>query len=167
MMEEDKVTTKVDPRLVERIVSSYVQHHKVGVDQLAELIAEVHRTLARVAQDVHPGEAGVPAVSIRRSVQRDYVICLDCGHRGLTLSRHIRLSHGLTPAAYRDHWKLSTDHPLTAPSYSARRSALAKQLGLGRKPREADVTPTAPAPATPSGGAKRRGRPPKQPSATA
>ena len=80
---------------------------------------------------------------IRRSVQPDYVVCLECGFRALTLRRHLRMSHGLEPAAYRARWKLAPDHALTAPAYSERRSALAKELGLGRKRAEAE-TPARP-----------------------
>jgi len=66
-------------------------------------------------------------------VQRDYVVCLECGFRGQALRRHLRVQHGLEVAAYRTRWNLPSDHPVTAPAYSARRSALAKQIGLGRR----------------------------------
>ena len=75
----------------------------------------------------------MPAVSVRRSVQRDLVVCLDCGFRSRMLRRHLRIKHGLEVADYRARWKLSADHPPTAPSYSAHRSALAKQLGLAAR----------------------------------
>jgi predicted transcriptional regulator len=91
-------------------------------------------------------------------VQHDHVVCLECGFRGLMLRRHLRDAHGLKPAGYRAHWKLATDHPLTAPAYSTRRSTMAKQLCLER-PRQAVVPPPAPevvAPSTP-----RRGRKPR------
>jgi MucR family transcriptional regulator, transcriptional regulator of exopolysaccharide biosynthesis len=84
-----------------------------------------------------------PAVPVRRSVQPDHVVCLECGFRAKTLRRHLRMSHGLDPAAYRARWKLSLEHPLTAPEYSAHRSTMARQLGLGRKPAEAAI-PVAP-----------------------
>jgi MucR family transcriptional regulator, transcriptional regulator of exopolysaccharide biosynthesis len=61
------------------------------------------------------------------------VVCLECGFRALTLRRHLRVAHGLEPVAYRVRWKLATDHALTAPAYSERRSTMAKELGLGRK----------------------------------
>jgi predicted transcriptional regulator len=165
VMEQESTTNRVDPHLVSRIVGSYLQHHQVPVDQLAALIADVHRSLARAGQSVRQEEALVPAVSARRSVQRDYVVCLDCGYRGVILRRHIRIAHGLDPAAYRERWKLSADHPLIAPSHSERRSALAKQLRFGRKLRAAVDPPPASA-ATP-GATKGRGRQRKQPSATA
>jgi predicted transcriptional regulator len=134
-MAQDSATTEVDPRLVTRIVGSYVQHHKISVDQLSGLIVEVGRTLASLGRVAPPEEARAPAVPVRRSVRQNYVICLDCGFRSKVLRQHIRIAHGLEPAAYRARWKLSADHPLTAPSYSARRSTLAKQHDFGRSRR--------------------------------
>jgi predicted transcriptional regulator len=147
----------VDPHLVAEIVRSYVAKNSVAVDQIGGLIATVHRTLSGLgtntgATSLAP-EKLAPAVPIRRSVQPDYVICLDCGFRAVTLRRHLRVAHGLEPAAYRARWKLSSDHPLTAPAYSERRSTMAKDLGLGRKRVEAATPPPA-----------RRGR--RQPAAT-
>jgi predicted transcriptional regulator len=157
-MEEDRATHEADPRLVTRIVGSYVRHRKIGVDQLAGLIAEVNRTLGGLWR------GAPPAVPIKRSVGRDAVVCLECGFRNQMLRRHLRTAHGLEATAYRSRWNLSADHPLTAPSYSSRRSALAKGYGFGRK-RQAVVS--APAPAIAAALPKRRGRPPKSPAATA
>jgi predicted transcriptional regulator len=139
----------VDPYLVARIVRSYVRHHSVPVGEIAGLIAAVQQSLRHVGQAPPVAAALVPAVPIRRSVHPDYVVCLECGFHSRTLRRHLRVRHGLEVAAYRARWKLSPDHALVAPSYSARRSAMAKQLGLGRKP-----VPVEEAPAP-----KRRGRP--------
>jgi predicted transcriptional regulator len=163
-MEEDRATHEADPRLVTRIVGSYVRHHKIGVDQLAGLIAEVNRTLGGLRRAAPPEEALVPAVPIKRSVGRDAVVCLECGFRNQMLRRHLRTAHGLEATAYRSRWNLSADHPLTAPSYSSRRSALAKGYGFGRK---RQVVVSAPAPAIAAALPKRRGRPPKSPAATA
>jgi predicted transcriptional regulator len=136
-MAEDGSSQNVDPRLVAEIVRSYVVKNSVAVDQLGGLIATVHQTLSGLgtnttAPTLAP-EKLAPAVPIRRSVQPNHVVCLECGFRALTLRRHLRVAHGLDPAAYRVRWKLATDHALTAPAYSERRSTLAKQLGLGRK----------------------------------
>lgn len=135
-MAEDNSSLNVDPHLVAEIVSSYVAKNSIAVDQLGGLIASVHQTLSglgtNTAQPSTP-ERLTPAVPIRRSVQPDYVVCLECGFQARTLRRHLRTAHGLDPAAYRGRWKLPPDHPLTAPAYSERRSAMAKQLGLGRK----------------------------------
>ena len=127
-------TEEVDPHLMAKIVESYVRHHKLGSDQLADLITSVHRAIGRLGQPPEPDEVLTPAVSVRRSVHRDYVICLDCGYRGKTLRRHISTRHGLSGDEYRQRWGLRGSHRLTAPAYSERRSTLAKELGLGRKP---------------------------------
>ena len=124
---------------VARIVSSYVRHHQLGPDQLIGLIVAVNRALADLGLGQPMEKPPQPAVPIRRSVQSDYVVCLECGFRGQALRRHLRVRHGLEVAAYRTRWNLPLDHPLTAPAYSARRSAMAKQIGLGR--RRASVEP--------------------------
>jgi len=124
----------LDPHLTTKIVSSYVRHHTVGTDQVSNLIASVHQALAQLGQPVQTQEVLTPAVSVRRSVHHDYVVCLDCGYRGKTLRRHITTRHGLSRDDYRRRWGLKSDHPLTAPGYSEQRSMVAKQLGLGRKP---------------------------------
>ena len=82
-------TEEVDPHLTAKIVQSYVRHHRLGPDQLSDLITSVHRAIGQLGQPSEPDEALIPAVSVRRSVHRDYVICLDCGYRGKTLRRHI------------------------------------------------------------------------------
>ena len=123
----------VDPYQVAEIVSSYVRHHKIAADQLAGLIVEVHRTLAGLGRAPPVQQPLRPAVPIRRSVQPDYVVCLECGFRGQMLRRHLRVAHGIEIAAYRTRWKLPIDYPVTAPNYSSRRSALAKEIGLGRR----------------------------------
>lgn len=115
------------------IVRSYVRHQTVGLNQLSDLITSVHQAFSQLGQPVQPEEVRTPAVSIRRSVHQDYVTCLDCGYRGKTLRRHISTRHGLNRDEYLRRWGLRSDHPLTAPAYSERRSTLAKSLGLGRK----------------------------------
>ena len=121
--------------LTAKIVGSYLRHHKVGASQLPDLIATVHRSLGGLGQQPLAEEALTPAVSVRQSVRHDYVVCLDCGYRGKTLRRHISSRHGLNRDEYLRRWGLQPDHPLTAPAYSEHRSTLAKQLGLGRKPK--------------------------------
>jgi predicted transcriptional regulator len=126
-------TEEVDPHLTAKIVQSYVRHHRLGPDQLANLITSVHRAIGQLGQPPEPEEVLIPAVSVRRSVHRDYVICLDCGYRGKTLRRHIFARHGLSRDEYRQRWGLRSHHPLTAPAYSEHRSTTAKARGLGRK----------------------------------
>ena len=120
---------------VARIVGSYARHHQIGADQLAGLIGELHRALAslgRTSPSPVP-EPLTPAVPIRRSVQRNYVVCLECGYHAQVLRRHLRVVHDLEVAVYRSRWKLPADHRVTAPAYSERRSTTAKQIGLGNR----------------------------------
>jgi predicted transcriptional regulator len=133
-MAEQDSAREVDLDRVVRIVSRYVQHHQMAPDQLLTLIVEVRRALAGLGRATPVQQPPRPVVPVRRSVQQDYVVCLECGYRGRTLRRHLRVAHSLDVAGYRTRWDLPTNHPLIAPSYSARRSTLAKQIGLGRKP---------------------------------
>jgi predicted transcriptional regulator len=126
-------TEENNPHLTTKIVVSYVRHHRLVPDQLADLVTSVHRAIGQLGRPPEPDEVLTPAVSVRRSVHRDYVICLDCGYRGKTLRRHISARHGLSRDEYRQRWGLRSTHPLTAPGYSEQRSMLAKSLGLGRK----------------------------------
>jgi predicted transcriptional regulator len=142
-------TEKITPRLTAMIVKSYVRQHRVRPDQLSDLITSVHSTLGQLGQPVVPEEVLVPAVSVRRSVRQDYVVCLDCGYRGKTLRRHISTQHGMSRDEYRSRWGLPSDHPLTAPAYSERRSTMARALGFGRKP-TGQATPEVSLPVTPT-----------------
>jgi predicted transcriptional regulator len=132
-----------NPHLTAKIVGSYLRHHTVGASELPDLITSVHRALTEVGQPVPPEIPLTPAVSVRQSVRQDYVVCLDCGHRGKTLRRHISIRHGLNGDEYRRRWGLRSDHPLTAPAYSEQRSTMAKEGGLGRKATPADAPPPA------------------------
>src|SRR6266481_134851 len=108
------------------------------------------------------GGERTPAVPIRRSVHRDYVVCLECGWRGQMLRRHVATGHGLDVDQYRARWNLSRDHPMVALGYSERRSGLAKQIGLGRgrgASREEPESVAIETGATPQPRSRRRGRP--------
>ena len=142
---------EVDLHLTAKIVVSYVRHHRLVPDQLADLITSVHLAIGHVGQPPEPEEVLTPAVSVRRSVHRDHVICLDCGYRGKTLTRHIATRHGLSADEYRQRWELRSNHLLTAPAYSERRSILAKELGLGRKTVAKVASPPTPAASTSQG----------------
>ena len=123
-----------------------MRHHRVGTDQISDLITSVHQAFGQLGQPVAPEEVLVPAVSVRRSVHQDYVVCLECGYRAKTLRRHVGTQHGLDRAEYLSRWGLRSDHLLVAPAYSAQRSTLAKALGLGRKstaPAMSEVSPPA------------------------
>jgi predicted transcriptional regulator len=120
-------------RRTTQIVAAYVRKNLVLTDQIAGLINSVHLTLARLGNEVVEETPRVPAVSIRRSVQADYIICLECGYKGKMLKRHLQSGHGLSVSEYRLRWKLSSDYPMTAANYSEQRSQLAKSIGLGRR----------------------------------
>ncbi len=116
------------------IVAAHVSNNNVGVADLPDLIARVHGALAALGVESEPEPERKPAVSIRASVKPDHIVCLEDGKKFTTLKRHLMTDHGLTPQDYRAKWSLSADYPLTAPDYSERRKALAKTIGLGRKP---------------------------------
>jgi len=143
------------PQLVTKIIASYVSHHNLAPEQIPELIASVYRTIDSLGQPTEMPGSLTPAVPIRRSVQRDAVICLECGWKGKMLRRHLSTRHGLTAEQYLERWNLPADHSLTAPAYSAQRSTLAKELGLGRGGRQGTAEAEAPAAAPRA----RRGRP--------
>jgi predicted transcriptional regulator len=155
-MAEESAAQTVDPSLVTRIIRSYVVHQSISITQLSDLISEVHRSLSKLGQDTPPQAPLVPAVSIRRSVQRDYVVCLECGFRGVAIRRHLNTKHGFEPQQYRARWKLPADYPITAPAYSERRATMAKKLGLGRS--AVVSTPASEVVAPPP---RRRGRKPR------
>ncbi len=138
-------THKADPILVTEIVRSYVAKNSIAIDEIGPLISTVHRTLSGLGggEPAPAPEPRAPAVPVRRSVQPEYVVCLECGFRAKTLRRHLRMQHGLDIATYRARWNLKPDHPVTAPAYSTSRSTMARQLGLGRK---RSVTGTPPVP---------------------
>jgi MucR family transcriptional regulator, transcriptional regulator of exopolysaccharide biosynthesis len=146
------------PQHVTRIIASYVSHHSVALEQLPQLIGSVRRTLDDLGKPVQPESAPAPAVPLRRSVQPDAVVCLECGWRGKMLRRHLATRHGLNGEDYLRRWNLPLDHPLTAPAYSAQRSTLARALGLGRGGRRPAATTRAAA-ASSDGLPRRRGRP--------
>jgi predicted transcriptional regulator len=143
------------PQLVTKIIASYVSHHNVAPEQIPDLISSVHRTFDSLGKPAEPQESLTPAVPVRRSVQRDSVVCLECGWKGKMLRRHLSTRHGLSGEQYLKRWNLPLDHPLTAPIYSEQRSSLAKELGLGRGAGRETARTTAPSDAPRA----RRGRP--------
>jgi predicted transcriptional regulator len=157
-MPDKPPSASVSRELTSRIVAAYVRQNQIGSDQLAILISTVHEVITSLGKPAQESEVErTPAVPIRRSVHRDYVVCLECGWRGQMLKRHLTTGHGLSVDQYRARWNLPREHPMTAPGYSERRSGLAKQLGLGRN-RGASIetmavpemeTQTAPKTATP------------------
>jgi predicted transcriptional regulator len=119
------------------IVSAYIANSHVDRADLPSLIAEVHHSLSRIASgktvDEPIPEKLIPAVSVRKSVQPDFLICLEDGKRYKSLKRHLRTKYGLSPDEYRAKWGLLADYPMVAPNYAEARSRLAKTMGLGQR----------------------------------
>jgi predicted transcriptional regulator len=117
------------------IVSAYVSHNSVSPSDLTRLIADVHGALRGLRGNEVPVQIEdlKPAVPVRKSVAPDYIICLEDGKKFKSLKRHLRTHYNLSPEEYREKWGLPADYPMVAPSYSATRSKLAKDNGLGRK----------------------------------
>jgi predicted transcriptional regulator len=116
-----------------RIVAGYVSNHTVPAAELSKLIDEVHQALVRVAKGVKASEPGKPAVPPSRSVTPEHIVCLEDGQKFKSLRRHLKSRYGMTPQQYREKWGLAADYPMVAPNYAAKRSALAKKMGLGRQ----------------------------------
>ena len=127
-------------RMTTDIVASFVAHNKISADELPDLIRAVHRTLYGLGRD--NGERGTerpkPAAPINKSLQHDYIICLEDGKKLKMLKRYLRSTYDLTPDEYRKRWGLPPDYPMVAPAYAARRSEFAKKSGLGKSVRRKD-----------------------------
>ena len=133
-------TTPNTIELAADLVSAFVSNNPVPAAELPALIGNVHAALNKVASGTSAQpveEPKAPAVSVKKSVQPDYIICLEDGKRFKSLKRHLRTVYGLTPEQYRAKWALPTDYPMTAPNYAAARSELARSMGLGARRRTA------------------------------
>jgi predicted transcriptional regulator len=127
--------TQVDPAilgLTAQIVSAHAANNEVESGSLPSVIRAVYDTLSNInGVPAAPVEKPQPAVPIRKSVFPDYIICLEDGKRLKMLKRHLATSYNLTPDQYRERWGLEASYPMVAPNYAERRSALAKEIGLG------------------------------------
>ena len=120
--------------LTAEIVSAYVTKNRLPAAGLPDLIASVSNSVRKLGEPAAPPEAEqVPAVNPKKSVHADHIVCLEDGKKFKSMKRHLG-SHGLTPQQYRAKWGLPADYPMTAPNYSATRSAMAKDIGLGKQP---------------------------------
>lgn len=127
--------------LTATIVAAHVAKNSVEGGTLPSLIRSVHAALAGAGATAVEAPKQEPAVPVKRSVFPDYIVCLEDGKKMKTLKRHLRVAFGLTPEAYRTKWGLPSDYPMVAPNYAKHRSALAKELGLGRKAAEPEAPP--------------------------
>jgi predicted transcriptional regulator len=117
------------------IVSAYVRHNALSSNDVPQLLADVHSALQSLGTQHLAKEQAAPAVPIKKSVTPDALICLEDGKTFKSLKRHLRVHHGMTPDDYRRKWSLPNDYPMVALNYSATRSSLAKEIGLGKTPK--------------------------------
>src|ERR1700733_10691632 len=123
--------------LTTEIVAAHVSNNTVALGDLPTLINQVYQSLASIGQSPSvSAERPQPAVSIKRSVHSDYIICLEDGKKLKMLKRHLKTAYNMTPEEYRDRWQLPADYPMVAPNYARQRSRLAKEIGLGTRGRQ-------------------------------
>lgn len=121
--------------LTSEIVSSHVSNNAVNQQDLSSMIENVFSTLEGLgAPKEEPTEELKPAVSIKKSVTDEHIICLEDGRKLKMLKRHLATAYSMTPEEYRARWGLPHDYPMVAPAYARKRQELAKKIGLGRKP---------------------------------
>ncbi len=123
--------------LTAEIVSAYVSNNTVPASDIPGLINQIHAALSRVSGK--PADNTVeplkPAISVKKSITPEYIVCLEDGKKFKSLKRHLRTQYSMTPEQYREKWGLGADYPMVAPNYAAARSQLAKQMGLGQQRR--------------------------------
>ncbi|MEM0943174.1 MAG: MucR family transcriptional regulator [Pseudomonadota bacterium] len=123
--------------LTSDIVAAHASNNAVPSNDLPGLIETVFQTLANLTDEQEQPEVELkPAVPIKKSVTDEYLICLEDGKELKMLKRHLKTAFNMTPEEYRAKWKLPHDYPMVAPAYSATRKKLAKDIGLGRKPKK-------------------------------
>ena len=125
-------------QLTSDIVAAHVSNNPVPIGDVSGLIETVYSTLSGLAAPIPEPEVELkPAVSPKRSVTDDHIVCLEDGKKQKMLKRHLQTAHNMTPAEYRARWGLPHDYPMVAPNYAKKRRQLAKKIGLGRKRRAA------------------------------
>lgn len=123
---------KVMIDLTAEIVSAYVGNNPVQSTELPSVIRSVHESLTMLAEPTPVVEEQKPAVTVRKSITDDYLICLEDGKKFKSLKRHLRSKYNMSPEEYREKWNLPHDYPMVAPAYARERSRLAKEMGLGQ-----------------------------------
>lgn len=121
--------------LTSDIVAAHLSSNTVSTGEVGGLITSVYTALSGLGSEPTAAQPTLePAVSIRASVKKDHLVCLECGKKLKVLRRHLSAEHGMSPEEYRDRWSLSADYPMVASDYASRRRDLAMEIGLGRKP---------------------------------
>ena len=132
----ERVKTSELLSLSTNIVAAHVSNNSVAVSDLPQLIRDVYETLSVVqGGGEREAERPTPAVSIKRSITPDYIVCLEDGKKLKMLKRHLKTAFNMTPEEYRERWGLASDYPMVSPNYAKQRSKLAKQIGLGTRAR--------------------------------
>jgi predicted transcriptional regulator len=135
MSQESNDVAELLITLTADIVAAHVSNNSVAVSDVSTLISNVHAALSGVSGPAVVAETALePAVPIRNSVKRDFIVCLDDGKKLKMLKRHLMTHYGMTPEDYRAKWGLPADYPMVAPAYAEQRRELAKAIGLGRVP---------------------------------
>lgn len=115
------------------IVSAHLSNNQVAAEEIPSLIQKIYKTLSSVGSEPSGhADRPQPAVSIKKSIMPDYIVCLEDGKKLKMLKRHLKTAYGMTPEEYRERWGLSADYPMVAPNYAKQRSKLAKDIGLGK-----------------------------------
>ena len=136
MSEETKPDELLE--LTARVVAAHVSNNSVPVNDLPQLIREIHQALANIGSaESQTVERPSPAVPIKKSVTPDFIVCLEDGKKLKMLKRHLKTAYNMSPEDYRERWNLPQDYPMVAPNYAKQRSKLAKEIGLGTKARRA------------------------------
>jgi predicted transcriptional regulator len=126
--------------LTTEIVAAHVSNNTVSVGDLPHLINQVYQSLSTIGTGAAPVvERPQPAVSVKKSITPDYIVCLEDGKKLKMLKRHLKTAYNMTPEDYRERWGLPADYPMVAPNYAKQRSRLAKEIGLGTRARKAGV----------------------------
>jgi predicted transcriptional regulator len=122
--------------LTTEIVAAHVSNNNVAVSDLPTLINQIYNSLANIGTTpAAPAARPQPAISVKKSVQPDYIVCLEDGKKLKMLKRHLKTAYNMSPEAYRERWGLPSDYPMVAPNYARQRSRLAKEIGLGTRAR--------------------------------
>jgi predicted transcriptional regulator len=115
------------------IIAAHVSNNTLPASELPQLISQVHSSLSDTGKSMGTRERPTPAVSIKKSITPDYLVCLEDGKKLKMLKRHLKTAYDLTPSQYRERWGLAADYPMVSPNYAKRRSNLAKEIGLGKR----------------------------------
>lgn len=152
-MDRNTLQPEQVPPLLEGILRVLVKVPDAGIDRVASSVATAQDSLVTATNEAAPQEPAAPApssppqpaVPIEQSITPDHIVCLEDGAKVILLKRHLSAKYNMTPRDYRDRWGLPNDYPMVAPTYSKRRSAAAKAIGLGqRRPVEPSVAAAPP-----------------------